>query len=385
MSLGIYVHVPFCMSKCPYCDFYSVVTRDEDIKERFTERLVREIKERSAYRTPYRSGPDTLYFGGGTPALLSTGQLCRIMDSVKDVFGPENLREITIEVNPGSTDLKKLKELKEAGFNRLSIGAQSFDDQVLRRLGRTHKSGDCFRVMEDARQAGFDNISLDLMFGIDGQSMEIWEKSLRTAMDLKPEHLSLYSLEFQEGTVFTRLLKEGKIRETDPEEDRKMYETAHEELLKAGYEHYEISNFAREGLRSMHNMKYWSLQEYLGFGPGAHSYVRSDETGLGRRSYNRPDLKAYLEGEDIRVLSDPNDISDDAQEYMITALRLSDGVQKEDFRDLFGVGIWDFFGDIARLQFESFVQTGHAVEDEERIALTLKGFNVSNRILSIFV
>ena len=164
-----------------------------------------------------------------------------------------------------------------------------------------------------------------------------------------------------------------------------MYETAHEELLKAGYEHYEISNFAREGLRSMHNMKYWSLQEYLGFGPGAHSYVRSDETGLGRRSYNRPDLKAYLEGEDIRVLSDPNDISDDAQEYMITALRLSDGVLKEDFRDLFGVGIWDFFGDIARLQFESFVQTGHAVEDEERIALTLKGFNVSNRILSIFV
>ena len=385
MSLGIYVHVPFCLSKCPYCDFYSVVSRDEDMKQKFTDRLVDEIRGGAEFNRPLRGKPDTLYFGGGTPALLSAAQLERVIEAVDQVFGADQLKEITIEVNPGSTDLQKLKDLKAIGFNRLSVGVQSFDDQVLRKLGRLHKSADSFRVIEDAGTAGFDNLSLDLMFGIEGQTFETWEKSLKTAVEMKPQHLSLYSLEFQEGTVFTRLLQEGKMKETDPEEDRRMYEVAHDELAGAGYEHYEISNFALPGYRSQHNMKYWSLQEYLGFGPGAHSYLRSDETGLGRRFYNRPDLKSYLGGEDIRVFSEPNDISDDAAEYMITALRLSEGVSKEEFRDLFGVGIWDFFGDVARLQFESFAETGHAVEDDERIALTLKGFNVSNRILSIFV
>ena len=288
-------------------------------------------------------------------------------------------------MNPGSTDLEKLKDLRTIGFNRLSIGVQSFDDQVLRRLGRLHRAEDCFRVYEDARQAGFENVSLDLMFGIDGQTAENWEQSLRTAADLKPEHLSLYSLEFHEGTVFTRLLNEGKLKETDPEEDRRMYETAHEELLRAGYEHYEVSNFALPCFRAVHNMKYWSLQEYMGFGPGAHSYLRRLDTGLGQRFYDKPDLQSYLTGEDIRVISESNDISDDAAEYMITALRLEEGVSKAGFRDMFGVGVWDFFGDVARLQFESFAKTGHAVEDDEHMALTLKGFNISNRILSIFV
>ncbi|MCR5181824.1 MAG: radical SAM family heme chaperone HemW [Clostridia bacterium] len=385
MSLGIYVHVPFCRSKCPYCDFYSVVNRDEDIKEKFTERLIREIREGSELPWFLRTKPDTLYFGGGTPALLSTSQLERITGTVKDIFGGEELKEVTIEVNPGSTDLQKLKELRSIGFNRLSVGVQSFDDEILRKLGRLHKSQDSFRVMEDAGKAGFENVSIDLMFGIDGQSFETWETSLHTAIDLRPEHLSLYSLEFQEGTVFTRLLREGRMKETDPEEDRRMYETAHDELERAGYEHYEISNFAEPGCRSMHNMKYWSLQEYLGLGPGAHSYLRREDNGLGQRFYNRPDLKAYLDGTDIRVMSEPNDISDDASEFMITALRLTEGVSKEEFRDLFGVGVWDFFGDVARLQFQSFVQTGHALEDEDRITLTLQGFNVSNRILSIFV
>ncbi|MBQ7703015.1 MAG: radical SAM family heme chaperone HemW [Firmicutes bacterium] len=385
MSLGIYVHVPFCLSKCPYCDFYSVVTRDRDLKEKFTDRLTREIREGAKLPWFHRTKPDTLYLGGGTPGLLEAGQLDRIVAAVDDAFGNGEIRETTIEVNPGSTDLQKLKDMKSIGFNRLSIGVQSFDDQVLKRLGRLHRAEDCFRVYEDARQAGFDNVSLDLMFGIDGQTFESWRQSLKTAADLKPEHLSLYSLEFHEGTVFTRLLGEGKLKETDPEEDRRMYETAHDELLKAGYEHYEVSNFALQGFRAVHNMKYWSLQEYFGFGPGAHSYLRREDIGQGQRFYNRPDLDGYLAGEDIRALSEPNDMSDDASEYMITALRLTEGVSKAEFRDMFGVGVWDFFGDVARLQFESFAKTGHAVEDEDHLALTLKGFNISNRILSIFV
>ncbi len=377
--------MPFCLSKCPYCDFYSVVKRDEDLKDKYTDRLVREIRESAGLPRSGRTRPDTLYLGGGTPSLLSAKHLDRIIGAVDEVFGSDEIKEFTMEVNPGSVDLKKLKDIRAAGVNRLSIGVQSFDDQVLRKLGRLHKAEDCLRVMDDGRKAGFGNISLDLMFGIEGQSFGSWSDSLRTAIELEPEHLSLYSLEFQEGTVFTRLLKEGKMKETDPEDDRRMYETAHDELERAGYKHYEISNFAREGLRSMHNMKYWSLQEYLGFGPGAHSYVKREDSGLGQRFYNRPDLEGYVTGQDVRVISEPNDISDDASEFMITALRLTEGVSKEEFRDMFGVGVWDFFGDVARLKFGSFVKTGHALEDEERIALTLKGFNVSNRILSIFV
>ena len=170
MSLGIYVHVPFCLSKCPYCDFYSVVSRDGDLKEKFTDRLAREIREGAEIPWFFKSKPDTLYLGGGTPGLLTTKQLERVVTSVEDAFGGDELKEITIEVNPGSTDLEKLKDFRAIGFNRLSIGVQSFDDQVLRRLGRLHRAEDCFRVYEDARQAGFENVSLDLMFGIDGQT-----------------------------------------------------------------------------------------------------------------------------------------------------------------------------------------------------------------------
>ena len=391
MSFGVYVHVPFCKSKCPYCDFYSVLLRDKEIKEKYTDAVVREIRsfkrffEDDAEHAFMKQTPDSIYFGGGTPSLMEPIRIKEIIKACDDTFGREDDREVTLEANPGTVDQDSLKGFRAMGVNRLSLGVQSFDDQILKKLGRIHKAADSVKAFEDARKAGFGNISIDLIFGIEGQSMESWEDSLRQALELEPEHISLYSLEFMEGTVFTRMLMEGRMKETDPEEDRKMYERAAAVLTEAGYVHYEISNFAKPGFESRHNLKYWDLDDYAGFGPGAHSYMTDDETGYGQRFYHAGDLEGYLRDPLKVTFMEPNGYADDMVEYTITALRLSRGISKSEFSDRFGQEFWGFFGDLARLQFGSFVDTGHAVEDEDNIRLTLKGFNVSNQILSLFV
>ena len=393
MSFGTYIHVPFCMSKCPYCDFYSVLDRDGGKKSEFTEAVIKEIRSFGRYFEErededcvfIKEEPDSIYFGGGTPSLLEPDKLKSILDAVGETFGIIDDREVTIEVNPRTVDINCLRELREMGFNRLSIGVQSFDDGVLRKLGRTHKAEDALKAFEEAREAGFENVSIDLIFGIDGQTGEVWESALKKAIELRPEHISLYSLEFMEGTVFSRMLAEGRMKETDPEEDRRMYEKAVELMLQAGYEHYEISNFALPGYESRHNLKYWNLDDYAGFGPGAHSYMTDLSTGQGQRFYHSGDLDMYLDDPLKVQMMEPNNYSDDMQEFTITALRLKKGIDKEEFYERFGQEFWEFYGDIARLRFRSFVETGHAYEDDERIGLTLKGFNISNQILSLFV
>lgn len=391
MSFGVYVHVPFCRSKCPYCDFYSVLLRDSDTKEKYTDAVVSEIRKIERYFADdaehafIKQTPDSIYFGGGTPSLLEPIRIKEIIKACDDTFGRENDREVTLEANPGTVDADSLKGFKAMGVNRLSLGVQSFDDRVLKKLGRTHKTADSLKAFEEARAAGFENISIDLMFGIEGQTMEIWEDSLKKALELSPEHISLYSLEFMEGTVFTRMLAEGRMKETDPEEDRRMYEKAAELLTDAGYVHYEISNFAKPGFESRHNIKYWDLDDYAGFGPGAHSFMTDDSTGYGRRFYHTGDLEKYLKAPTDVIFMEPNGYADDMVEYTITALRRNSGISKSGFCDRFGQDFWEFFGDLAKLQFRSFVDTGHAIEDEDNIRLTLKGFNVSNQILSLFV
>ncbi|MBP3759846.1 MAG: radical SAM family heme chaperone HemW [Firmicutes bacterium] len=391
MSFGVYIHVPFCRSKCPYCDFYSVLIRDKEIKEKYTDAAVKEIRN---FKRFFKDGsehqfikqePDSIYFGGGTPSLLEPIRIKEMIKACDDTFGREDDREVTLEANPGTVDADSLKGFKAMGVNRLSIGVQSFDDQILKKLGRTHKTEDSLKAFEKARLAGFENISIDLIFGIEGQAMESWEDSLKKALELDPEHISLYSLEFMEGTVFTRMLMEGRMKETDPEEDRKMYERAVEVLTEAGYVHYEISNFAKPGYESRHNLKYWDLDDYAGFGPGAHSYMTDDETGYGQRFYHAGDLEGYLRDPLSVTFMEPNGYADDMQEFTITALRRSSGISKSEFEERFGQDFWGFYGDLARLQFKSFVDTGHAAEDEDNIRLTLKGFNVSNQILSLFV
>lgn len=391
MSFGVYIHVPFCKSKCPYCDFYSVLLRDKEIKEKYTDAAVKEIR---SFKRFFKDGsehqfikqaPDSIYFGGGTPSLLEPIRIKEMIKACDDTFGREDDREVTLEANPGTVDADSLKGFKAMGVNRLSIGVQSFDDQILKKLGRTHKTEDSLKAFEEARLAGFENISIDLIFGIEGQTMESWEDSLKKALELDPEHISLYSLEFMEGTVFTRMLMEGRMKETDPEEDRKMYERAVEVLTEAGYVHYEISNFAKPGYESRHNLKYWDLDDYAGFGPGAHSYMTDDDTGYGQRFYHAGDLEGYLRDPLSVTFMEPNGYADDMQEFTITALRRSSGISKSEFEERFGQDFWGFYGDLARLQFKSFVDTGHAAEDEDNIRLTLKGFNVSNQILSLFV
>ncbi len=450
MSLGIYIHIPFCVNKCPYCDFYSVAGADEKLKKRYIEALTKEIRQTTEFFAPegkggFRLGKTavtSIYFGGGTPSILEREDFIEIFSAVSDTFGEECLKEaeITIEVNPGTVYEKgkndctdkaacvaqerqgsgkispeKLKMLADLPFNRISIGVQSFDNEILKKLGRTHSSADSYRIIREARNAGFSNISVDLMFGMEWQSLESWLDTVRRAVELKPEHISLYSLEIIEGTEFGRRLAAGKMYETDPEVDRRMYEYAVDCLRDAGYEQYEISNFSYRrdenssekvaekdaataekaggsiiagygrDYRSGHNLKYWGLEEYFGYGAGAHSYLINVLTGKGRRHYHERDIEAYIENPAQIIISEENEYSDDIQEYTITALRLSEGIAKRGFFERFGLEFWEFYGDIIRLEFNSFVETGYAEEDEERIRLTIKGFNVSNRILALFV
>ncbi len=403
-NLGIYIHIPFCLRKCPYCDFYSVAEAQqgkseiEGLKARFVKALCREIESGGRkYGMKARTGEarqvDTIYLGGGTPSLLMPHELEEIMDTVRKNFELSGNAEISMECNPATASKDKLEAYRRAGVNRLSIGAQSFDDGVLRTLGRLHNSADTLRTVEEARRAGFDNISLDLMFAIPGQTDEIWENTVRRAVMLNPQHISFYSLEFMEGTPFTDRLEKGEIRETEAEADRRMYERGLEIMGKAGFIQYEISNGAL-GLENVcrHNMKYWGLEEYLGFGPSAHSYMTGPD-GRGIRFNNVSSIEKYL-----RVWENPEDrgqsavealcensLTDDACEYIFTGLRKNTGIDLKDFRKRFGRGIWEFYGEDVMKELEEYADGGFAAVTDDNIRLTVKGMNISNRIMALFV
>ena len=281
-NLGIYIHIPFCLRKCPYCDFYSVANDNKETRERFLSALCKEIEY-------YGRGQavDTVFFGGGTPSILSGGEIERIMSKLREMYRITPDAEISMECNPATASPEKLTTYKEAGINRLSIGAQSFDEDVLKTLGRLHDVSAIGDTVAAARQAGFENISLDLMFGIPGQTQETWQETVKRAMALKPEHISFYSLEFMEDTPFWKMLREGRLEETEAEADRRMYEAALELMAAGGYNQYEISNAALKGRECRHNLKYWNLDQYLGFGPSAHSFA-----GNVRRS-NPDKLELY--------------------------------------------------------------------------------------------
>ena len=421
-NLGIYIHIPFCLRKCPYCDFYSVAeaqvgaAETVDLKGRFVKALCREIAaggrkygmsagEKACFKEKQREGSrkvDTIFFGGGTPSLLSADELEEILTAVKKSFPISKNAEISIECNPATASAEKLAAYRNLGINRLSIGTQSFDDRVLKILGRMHNSADTLRTVEEARRAGFDNISLDLMFAIPGQTEKIWKDSLRQALELKPQHISFYSLEFMDGTPFTRKLEKGEIAETDAEADRKMYRMALDILTEEGFEQYEISN-AAHGTRNIcrHNLKYWSLEEYLGFGPSAHSYMTGAD-GRGMRFNNVNSIEIYLKSwedtlEDeglsagqpevpsaVEAFSE-NTLMDDVSEYIFTGLRKNSGIELGDFRSRFGKNLWEFYGEDVREKFVEYAEGGFAVKTDENIRLTVDGMNISNRIMALFV
>ena len=291
-NVGIYIHVPFCLSKCHYCDFCSMSRADEDIKQRYVDALCREIKE-SAERVSGKLEADTVYFGGGTPSLLSAGQFEQILSEIDHSFIIADDAEITAEVNPKTADVEKLSTMRALGINRVSIGMQSADDKELRALGRIHSFEDFKRCFDDARAAGFDNISADLMYGIPEQTMESFRHSIEVLCHLSPEHISSYCLTVEEGTNFHR--RRDKLDFPDEDSVSDMYEEMSRLLAEHGYEKYEISNFSKKGRESRHNLKYWHCEDYLGFGPAAHSYF-----GGARFAHSR-DIDAYLRGESIII------------------------------------------------------------------------------------
>ena len=369
-NVGIYIHVPFCLSKCHYCDFCSVQRADEDKKERYTVRLCEEIttfaeKIRENGDVPVA---DTVYFGGGTPTLLSPEQISRVLGAVKTNFGISEGAEITIETNPKSADGEKLRNIRAAGVNRLSIGMQSIHDRELKALGRIHNFSDFKSTFSKAREAGFDNISVDLMYGIPVQTKESFCQSVKTLAEVGPEHISSYCLTVEDGTNF------GRRRDslTLPDEDTVADMCAEMEciLSQNGYHKYEISNFSKEGKESRHNLKYWHCDGYLGFGAAAHSYFG------GKRFAHSRDIDAYIEGESIII--DVEDISQsEAQnEYVMLGMRLAEGVCLADFKGKFGSELLSEFPSFKKYAPE-FVKI-----DGERCAFSEKGMMVSNFILS---
>ena len=369
-SLGLYVHIPFCAKKCDYCDFYSLPGAESrmDAYIQALETQLVEIAPRAD-----RHVVDSVYFGGGTPTLLGSKRLVRLLKAIQKKYHVARDPEITLEANPESAgDFKELRALRRAGFNRLSLGMQSADDEELRAIGRIHTAAQVKTAVEAARKAKFSNLSLDLIYGLPGQSMETWQKNLTAAVDLAPQHLSCYGLKVEDGTpLFQRRDSE---RFPDDEAQAEMYLWTVDYLRRHGFFQYEISNFARTGFESRHNLKYWTLGEYAGFGPGAHS-----DFGSVRYAYEK-DLEGYISGVKAGgpLLSENERIPplDRDTEWLMLGLRTVWGLDPKVFENRF------------RRRFDCFLpfleecrQAGYALEEDGRWHLTPRGFLVSNQII----
>lgn len=368
--LGLYIHVPFCKQKCIYCDFYSLPHQESRMDD-YTAAVCAHLTETA----PFAAGHlvDTVYIGGGTPTYLGADRLGKILKTVHKKYCVAKDAEITLEANPDSAgDWKVLRALRRAGVNRVSLGMQSACDEELAAIGRVHTHAQTAAAVEAVRRAGIKNLSLDLIYGLPGQSLERWQENLFAAVALEPEHLSCYGLKVEEGTPLFQRRETFTLPGDDAQADMYLYTV--EFLENLGYSQYEISNFARPGKASRHNLKYWHLEEYAGFGPGAHS-----DFGGVRYAYAR-DLDAYIRGvaTGAPMLSESERIPplDRDTEYVMLGLRLRQGLDPKEFERRF------------RRRFNCFVpfleqcrQNGYACEEEGRWHLTPKGFLVSNQII----
>ena len=369
-TVGIYIHIPFCLSKCHYCDFCSVLRCDEEKREQYVQRVCREISYFSEKIGENGKIPhaDTVYFGGGTPTMLSSEQFSRLLGQIDRCFGIANLAEITAETNPKSADRKKLCDIRKAGVNRLSIGMQSVHDSELKALGRIHNFEDFKVTFSDAREVGFDNISADLMYGIPKQTAESFCDSVETLMSFSPEHISSYCLAVEEGTNFYRRRESLELPEEDQVSD--MYGEMRKILVSGGYSKYEISNFAKAGKKSRHNLKYWKCSDYLGFGAAAHSYF-----GGVRFAHSR-DIDAYIEGDSIIIDREEIGLNDAMNEFIMLGMRLASGVSFAEFKKNFGKELLEMFPNFKKYAPE------YVVIDEKGCRFTEKGMFVSNYILA---
>lgn len=370
--LGIYVHVPFCRSKCQYCDFYSVTTQEDGLLENYRKAICEHIREAGGQAPDYLV--DTIYFGGGTPSYFGADGMASILTAIRKAFDVSPTAEITFEANPDSISKPLLRRLRGEGFNRVSLGIQCDDDAILEQIGRPHSYLQAVDAYNLIRRKRFRNVSVDLMYGLPGQSLEAWQQTLENVLKLKPEHISCYGLKVEEGTPLYDVQDYVNLADDDTQAD--MYLSAIEILKKRGYRQYEISNFCRKGNVSRHNMKYWSGEEYLGFGPDAAS-----DFG-GRRFTAVRDVHAYIEGilSGGMVLREMQDVPprDRAGEYLMMRLRTSMGVEPEEYERKFLLP----FAPLAAA-LENFRQRGLAAHTfDGRWRLTPEGFLLSNSIIS---
>ena len=366
-SLGLYIHVPFCKGKCLYCDFCSVAGADATLMENYVSSLCACILEKAKAARDYEV--DTVYIGGGTPTVLPIRQLSRVLDACFSGYGISKDAEITVECNPATGGEEYFSDMRKMSVNRLSVGLQSANDKELSALGRIHSYKDFVSTFNAARRAGFDNLSLDLMYGIPTQTRESFTKTLESATEMAPEHISAYCLKVEENTPFGKMGGELVLPDDDTVSD--MYEFCCSHLEGSGYDRYEISNFARCGRESRHNLRYWQCKEYLGFGAAAHSYFG------GERYAFSGNIGAFARGEFLVSEREKIDGSERMLEYVMLGLRLSRGISTSDFLLTFGA---DIFAAFPRLS--EFIDSGHVFYDGERLAFTDKGVFVSSYILS---
>lgn len=377
----MYIHIPFCVKKCGYCGFCSFEGRGEETMERYARDLTREL-------LMYRERQieiDTIFIGGGTPSLLPKEHIGQILEAAEAAFSVKKDAEITMEANPGTLSEEKLVFYREAGVNRLSIGAQSMSERLLRLMGRIHDRRAFLENYRAARRAGFENINVDLMLGMPAQSMGDWKDSLREVLELAPEHISFYSLQLEEGTEFCGKYKNGELDLPPEETERAMYHEGIRMLKEAGYRHYEISNCARPGFECRHNLKYWNFDEYLAAGLAAHSF----EYEKGRRS-NVTDLDRYWNAiEAGRPAADDSAYEEETMrdymgEYVFTALRRAEGVDLADFRKTFGIDFGEAYGGCMET-LRHYESRGLIKLEKDRMKLTEKGIDCSNSIMAEFV
>ena len=367
----IYVHIPFCLQKCRYCDFLSFRCR-EDVKEAYVEAL----KKEALYRSGAFSGSRavSVFFGGGTPTVLPAKTLCSLADDLRRSYDFSDDCEITTECNPATADKEYFRGLLHAGFNRVSIGVQSFDDGCLERLGRIHSSDDAKRAIDSAHDAGFENVNVDLMSAIPGQKLKMWIRDLDTAVSFGATHISAYSLILEEGTYLYDHRSELDL--PGEEEERRMYDMTFDILSRKGFHQYEISNYAKEGFDCRHNTGYWTGVPYIGLGLGASSYLDR------KRSENEKDINRYIsllgEGASVTHVTEELKTEDLMSEFMILGLRMTSGVSVSEFKERFGEDLFEIYGET----IEKYTDSGFLERDGDRIRFSRKGISVSNTILA---
>lgn len=377
-TIGLYIHIPFCTAKCGYCDFNSYAGHEHLIPS-YAETL---IKDARLWRTAVRGRQvATIFFGGGTPSLNPLEEMAKILDGVRAAFDVAPDAEVTLEANPGGLSAEYLRGLRDLGFNRLSIGVQSFDDEELVTLDRRHTAEDAREAYRAARAAGFENVNLDLIYGLPEQPLSAWQRSLEEAVRLAPEHLSLYALTVEEGTPLARDIARGRTAPPDADMQAEQYEWTQDRLAAAGYEHYEISNWCRPGFRCEHNLVYWRNREYMGLGAGAHSYlngVRFSTALLPNRYAELVDETVAAGDGTMRHVVGVEQVTDALAmaDELILGLRLTDGVDVGAFAERYGRGIDEAYGSVLA-EFESY---GIVERTATHVRLTRRGRLLSNEL-----